>query len=261
MYFRLAQKSPMYKWVTSPSVWSTAILKRSSYHRYAELESSWPDEEWCRLLVHHSQHLFQWSCCNFIQGDGAIGLSPRERLRSLLQAANSHGYHSLDDLYKTILSKLFTSDKTQECFRTLMALVLALNEPMSLDSHSALLDRDLDIRAVIKPLLDGVVDEQKPICPFHTSFRDFLQDADRNSTLHVLINFLDIIIKTKHPPITPCLSCIESPFDFPSSAGSSLLVVESPNRKLYEGRKMYVDGLMMLSPFLSRLCCTWNHTI
>ncbi|KAF8132077.1 hypothetical protein EV363DRAFT_1583662 [Boletus edulis] len=158
-----------------------------SLHQYTELESSWPDREWCRLLVRHSQHLFQWAstACNFIEGDGTVGLDPSERLDSLL---NTDGGHSLDSLYQTILSQLFTLDNTRERFRTVMAIVLALNEPLSLSSLSALLGKDLNIRAIIKPmgsLLDGVLDEEKPIRPLHTSFRDFLLDAARSSVFHV----------------------------------------------------------------------------
>ena len=161
-----------------------------SLHRYTELECSWPDGEWCRLLVHHSQHLFQWTstACHFIDGEGSAGLDPLERLDKLLRAANTDGGHSLDKLYQTILSQLFTMDDTRERFRTVMAIVLALNEPLSLTSLSALLGGDLNIRAIIKPmgsLLDGVLDEEKPIRPLHTSFRDFLLDEARSGIFHV----------------------------------------------------------------------------
>ena len=161
-----------------------------SLHRYRELEHSWPNREWCRLLVHHSQHLFQWAstACSFIQGKGAAGLDPRERLDNLLQGANTDGGHSLDNLYQTILFQLFTLDQSRERFRTVMAIVLVLNEPLSLSSLSSLFGGDLNILAIIKPmgsLLDGVLDEEKPIRPLHTSFRDFLLDERRSSVFHV----------------------------------------------------------------------------
>jgi len=161
-----------------------------SLRQYTELESSWPDREWCRLLVHHSQHLFQWAstACHFIDGEGTVGLDPQGRLDRLLQAANTDGGHSLDKLYLTILNQLFTLDDTRERFRTVMAIVLALNEPLSLTSLAALLGGDLNIRAIIKPmgsLLDGVLDEEKPIRPLHSSFRDFLLDGARSGIFHV----------------------------------------------------------------------------
>ena len=77
-------------------------------------------------------------------------------------------------------------DDTRERFPTVMAIVLALKEPLPLASLSALLGKDLNIRAIIKPmgsLLDGVLDERKPIRPLHTSFRDFLLDNTRSSVI------------------------------------------------------------------------------
>ena len=80
-----------------------------SLHQYPELESSWPNKEWCRLLVCHSQRLFQWAstACNFIQEDG-IGYDPYERLGMLLESDNTEGVHPLDKLYWTILERHFT---------------------------------------------------------------------------------------------------------------------------------------------------------
>ncbi|KAH0834198.1 hypothetical protein J3R83DRAFT_11510 [Lanmaoa asiatica] len=163
---------------------------RHSLHQYTELESAWPNQRWCRLLVHHSQHLFQWAstACKFIEGDGAIGLNIRERLEILLHSKNDVGVHPLDELYRTILGQLFTLDNVRHRFREVMAVVLLLKEPLSLTSLSTLFDRDINIRDIIKPmgsLLDGVLSEQKPIRPLHTSFRDFLLDDARSSTFYV----------------------------------------------------------------------------
>ena len=70
-----------------------------------------------------------------------------------------------------------------------MAVILALNEPLSLASLSALFGVGLKVREIIKPLgslLDGVHDEDKPIRPLHTSFRDFLLD-ERSLAFHIRI--------------------------------------------------------------------------
>ncbi|KAG9310836.1 hypothetical protein JVU11DRAFT_8689 [Chiua virens] len=163
---------------------------RHSLRYHSELETAWPNEEWCRLLVYHSQRLFQWAstACKFIDGEGAIGLGIHERLEVLLQSNNGAGVHPLDELYRTILSQLFTLPQARHKFRDVMALVLALNEPLSLASLSSLFDGDSSIRDIIKPLgslLDGVLNDQKPIRPLHTSFRDFLLDDARSSLFHV----------------------------------------------------------------------------
>jgi len=68
--------------------------------------------------------------------------------------------------------------------------VLSLNEPLSITSLSALTVKRLSVREIVKPLgslLDGVLDEEKPIRPLHTSFRDFLLDPARSSVFHVHI--------------------------------------------------------------------------
>jgi len=163
-----------------------------SLRHYTELESLWPDQEWCRVLVHHSQNLFQWAstACNFIQGDSSEGLNLREQFEILVQADNGEGVHPLDTLYRTILEQRFTRDGAQRRFREVMAVVLSLNEPLSVISLSALFVERLSVREVVKPLgslLDGVLDEEKPIRPLHTSFRDFLLDEARSSVFHVHI--------------------------------------------------------------------------
>ena len=165
-----------------------------SLYQQAELELFWPNQEWCQLLVGHSQHLFQWAAtaCRFIQGMGGSGLSPRKRIKMLLQSDNRASIQPLDELYRKILGQLFPLDEAQECFREVMALLLALKEPLPLEPLSALFssNEDLNVRDVIKPmgsLLDGALDEQRPIRPLHTSFRDFLLDEARSSTFHVRI--------------------------------------------------------------------------
>ena len=165
---------------------------RHSLHQYRELESSWPDEEWCRLLVDHSQHLFQWAstACGFIEGDGTAGLDPRERLQILVQSDDNECVHPLDKLYRTILERQFTLNSARRRFHDVMAIILALNEPLSLASLATLFGSRLKVGEIIKPLgslLDGVIDEDKPIRPLHTSFRDFLLDEIRSLAFHVHI--------------------------------------------------------------------------
>ena len=161
-----------------------------SLRRYPELESSWPNLEWCHLLVRQSQCLFQWAstACKFIRGDDTDGLDASEQLEILLRTDNRSGVHPLDNLYQTILAQLFTVANARDRFREVMAVVMALKEPLSISSLSALFGKDLKVRNIIKPLgslLDGVLDEETPIRPLHTSFRDFLLDEDRSSVFHL----------------------------------------------------------------------------
>jgi hypothetical protein len=58
-----------------------------SFRRYPKLDSRWPNKEWCRLLVYHSEHSFQWSATarRFIKGYYLEGLDRYELLDLLLQ--------------------------------------------------------------------------------------------------------------------------------------------------------------------------------
>ena len=165
-----------------------------SLHRYAELELLWPNQEWCQLLVRHSQHLFLWAAtaCRFIQGIGGSGLGLRKRVEMVLQRDDRGSIRPLDELYQTILGELFPQDEARECFRDVMALLLVLKEPLSLRSLSALFDSDEDkhVRNIIEVmglLLDGALDNETPIRPVHMSFCDFLLDKARCSVFHVCI--------------------------------------------------------------------------
>ena len=78
-------------------------------------------------------------------------------------------YYPLD-LYQTILWQLFTLEHAQRRFREVMTVVFALKEPLPLSSSSTLFDHDqyLKVRNIIPvmaSLLDGALDEQKPIPP------------------------------------------------------------------------------------------------
>ncbi|KAN0086005.1 hypothetical protein V8E55_007139 [Tylopilus felleus] len=166
------------------------FIRHSLHNQYTELESFWPGGEWCRRLRRHSQRLFQWAstACDFIRRIEVTELDLRERVEVLLQVDNTKGVHPLDKLYQTILEQLFTLDGARPRFQKVMAVVLALHEPLSINSLSALSIPRLNIREIIKSLgslLDGVLDDEKPIRPLHTSFRDFLLDEDRSSIFHV----------------------------------------------------------------------------
>ena len=165
-----------------------------SLHQYAELELLWPNQEWCQLLVRHSKQLFLWAAatCRFIQGIGGSGLCLHKRVEMVLQSDNHGSILPLDELYQAILSELFPRDGARERFRDVMVLLLALKEPLSLTSLSALFDSDEDqhVRIIIEAmasLLDGALDNEIPIRPIHMSFHSFLLDESRSSVFHVRI--------------------------------------------------------------------------
>ena len=166
-------------------------LIHHSLDEYPELESSLPNQEWCRLLVRRSEHLFRWAAtaCKFICAKGA---NPCDQLNLLLQSEGSTSVYPLDELFQTILDQLFPSPDTRQSFHDVMAVILALHEPLSLASLSALFysTEDLNVQYIINrmgSLLYGVFDQDMPIHPLHTSFHNFLLDETRSSTFHVRI--------------------------------------------------------------------------
>ena len=172
-------------------------IERFIHHslgQYAELDLLWPNQEWRQLLVHRSQHLFLWAAtaCRFIQGVGGSRLGLRKRVELVLQSDNLGSTWPLDELYRIILGELFPRDETREYFRDVMVGLLALQEPLSLRSLSALFDSDDDqhvgnIVRAMGLLLDGALDNETPMRPVHMSFRDFLLDGSRSSMFHVRI--------------------------------------------------------------------------
>ena len=66
--------------------------------------------------------------------------------------------------------------------------MLALKEPLYLASLTSQFDNDLSIQDIIRPmpsLLDGLLDEKKPITPLYTLFHDFLPNKPRSSVFHI----------------------------------------------------------------------------
>ncbi|KIJ65625.1 hypothetical protein HYDPIDRAFT_66323, partial [Hydnomerulius pinastri MD-312] len=164
---------------------------KDALHDYDELDLRWHDQAWCQLLVHHSQHLFQWAstACNFIKGEGSEGLDPCEQLGLLLQITGGESPHPLDALYQTILGQLFKAPALAH-FKKVMGVVLALNEPLSLSALEGMFHGKINFGCIIQSmgsLLAGVANKQKPIQPLHTSFRDFLLDGERSLAFHVSI--------------------------------------------------------------------------
>jgi len=120
-----------------------------------------------------------------------VGLNLCKQFELIVKADDSKGvHHPLDKLYQVILAQQFTLDEAKCNFREVMAVIVSLNEPLSITSLSALFIEGLSVQDIIKPmgsLLDGVLDEEKPIRPLHTLFRDFLLDEVRSSVFHIHI--------------------------------------------------------------------------
>ncbi|KAH7923669.1 WD40 repeat-like protein [Leucogyrophana mollusca] len=153
----------------------------------------------CQLLVDNSGGLFQWAstACQFVKGNRENNRDPSEQLNAILHAGSpTTSSGSLDRLYHDLLSHLFNT-RDQSCmtrFRSVMGLVLAVREPLSVSALRTLY-RDPQaaeaIGSIVRPLgslLEGAAEDLIPVHPLHVSFRDFLTDRTRSGEFFIDIN-------------------------------------------------------------------------
>jgi hypothetical protein len=174
---------------------------RNQLDDISELEHRWPNNEWCRLLVEHSERVFQWAstACRFIRGDGEEGFDPVEQMDVLLSSTSRSAHPNLlDRLYTSILAQKFKTENATNMrrFKSIMGMVMVSREPLSMFSLKNLCGKEGAVGLIIRPLgslLSGVVDESFPVRTLHTSFRDFLIDKDRAG-----IFFIDVPDHHRH---------------------------------------------------------------
>ena len=161
----------------------------------------------CNLLAESSEGLFQYAyvMCGSITGaDGKAGSTPMRRFQRLLGSAagvRRRGMELLDDLYSKVLHQLLdTNDlEAMDTFRSVMGLIVAALEPLSVDSLCAMRcatnnsSNKSDVTSIVQymgSLMSGVsdADHSIPIRPLHTSFREFLTDVSRSEAFYVNIS-------------------------------------------------------------------------
>ncbi|KZP17833.1 WD40 repeat-like protein [Athelia psychrophila] len=146
--------------------------------------------EGVKMLVRGSGHLFEWAAtaCRVIQNESDAFSAP-ELLLGMVAVGSD-----LDALYAKILRETY-KEKAMPRFRQVLGGILAAKEPLPMASHSALLQPegekdDIVSRIVgsLGSLLHGVGQNEGPqvqIRARHTSFFDFLQDAERSKEFFV----------------------------------------------------------------------------
>jgi hypothetical protein len=154
----------------------------------SEWNSSMTDQ-----LVKAAEQSFQWTytACTFIQGKGPLkGVRWHERFAAVLSASNEQysdlKYNHLDNIYKTVLEQLFTADYLVNGFKLIVGCILALQKPVHLSTLKELYKVDkeqqwtVEILGNLGSLLYGVLQENMPIRPLHSSFREFLTNKNRS---------------------------------------------------------------------------------
>ena len=155
-------------------------------------------------LAMKAEGLFQWAAVasQFIRHPpGRFGYSKRKCIDHLLKpGASRDGQDPLDELYKEVLEGYFTDREARLLFRSVVGLLITSIEPLSIRSLTTLRRHtdsddadDADDDAVIMllsrlgSLLSNVnsSDENLPIIPLHTSFRDFLTNREKSGDFWV----------------------------------------------------------------------------
>ena len=150
-------------------------------------------------LAKKAEGLFQWAAvaCGYIRSPPP-GLTKSDCICGLLDH-NEVGrkLYPLYGLYRQVLDGYFKADIVRLRFKSIMGQLLAAFEPLSILSLTDLrhfsLDPDEDDDSVIAivqslgSLLSNVTstDGTLPIVPLHTSFRDFLTDAQMSGDFYI----------------------------------------------------------------------------
>ena len=200
---------------TSLTVRDISVYVRNALRDVGGLETG----DFCQL-AEAAGDSFQWAstACRYICGDDVDRQGaelPRERLALFLT-----GNKGLDELYSRILDEHFgdASAAGLERLKLILGQIIGVKEPMSLrdlwelvplESQAALtLD---DFHLIVRHLASLLVnthDVDLPIFPFHTSFADFLRDAEKPH------KYLIDIDQTNHNLAVGCLEIMERELRF-----------------------------------------------
>jgi len=153
-------------------------------------------------LAIKAERLFQWAAVAsqfVLDPPGRFGYSKKKCINHLLKlSTNRVGQDPLDELYKEVLEGYFTDQEARLLFRSVVGQLITSIEPLSIRSlttmrrHAAATADDDDdgggggavviLLRRLGSLLSNVnsSDENLPIIPLHTSFRDFLTNKEKS---------------------------------------------------------------------------------
>ena len=151
-------------------------------------------------LAKRAEGLFLWAavaCGYILDPPDSFGFSKIRCINHLLKrTADRHGQDPLDELYKEVLEGYFTHEESRLLFRSVVGQLITSIEPLSIRSLTTLRryaspspspsfygDAVVILLRRLGSLLSNVQspDENLPIIPLHTSFRDFLTNPKRSS--------------------------------------------------------------------------------
>ena len=169
----------------------------------AFLRERLPSEEFGRygnVLAMKAEGLFQWAavaCGYILKPPGSFGFSKKKCIEHLLRlTADYHRQDPLDELYKEVLEGYFIDQEARLLFRSVVGQLITAFEPLSVCSLTTLrhhTSNDDDYDSVVEmlrhlgSLLSNVssADQNLPMVPLHTSFRDFLTNKEKSGDFWV----------------------------------------------------------------------------
>ncbi len=157
---------------------------------------------YCDALATKAEGLFQWAavaCGYILEPPESFDFSRIKCIEHLLKPTADHRRPDpLDELYEEVLKGYFRHKGAQRLFRSVMGQLIAAFEPLSIRSLIALrqhasIGDDSDPESVhrmlrrLGSLLSNVnsSDQNLPIVPFHTSFRDFLTNEEKSGDFYI----------------------------------------------------------------------------
>jgi hypothetical protein len=152
-------------------------------------------------LAIKAEGLFQWAAVAsqfILDPPGRFGYSKKKCINHLLKpGANRDGQDPLDELYSEVLEGYFTDREARFLFRSVVGQLITSIEPLSIHCLTTLRrhaddgDHDHDAVVILLHRLGSLLsnvhssDDNLPIIPLHTSFRDFLTNQEKSGDFWV----------------------------------------------------------------------------
>jgi hypothetical protein len=174
-------------------------------------------------LAVKAEGLFQWAAVAsqlILDPPARLRYSQEKCIKHLLEpSTDRHGQDLLDGLYKEVLEGYFYDQEARDLFRSVVGQLITSIEPLTIRSliplqQHASYDEDSDaivtgILSRLGSLLSNVnsSDNNLPIIPLHTSFRDFLTNQDKSGDFYV-------DVRDAHDQLAhSCLNILLDPLD------------------------------------------------
>ncbi len=170
----------------------------------AFLKEKLPSDEFRKYgeaLAIRAEGLFQWAAVArgyILNPPEFFGFSKKKCIEHLLRlTADRHRRDPLDELYKDVLEGYFTQQESRLLFQSVVGQLITSFEPLTIHSlttlrqHASFDGDDRDAVVILLRRLGSLLsnvnssDEDLPIIPLHTSFRDFLTNKKKSGEFFV----------------------------------------------------------------------------